>query len=393
MSVLDAITLIVVALLGVLVGAVGVGAFRLSQRQQDVENGVDPQYTQPPVDLLAMTSALPGIVIVVDPDNKIVRADAKAYAKGLARHQELTHPALIEVAARVRAEGVPLTTEMTLPRSDLPEAAELFFRVRVAPLPGDLLLIVAEDLTIQRRNEAARRDFTANVSHELKTPVGAVRLLAETIAENSDDSEAVAYFASRLSKESERLSTLVQDIIDLSRLQSPDALDSPDLVSVKQVISEALHQEEFPAEQARIELRGPDPALEAYVWGDKDMLVMAVRNLVDNAVRYSHPDSWVRVDAVRNQERICIRVIDTGIGISSEHQQRIFERFFRVDTARSRETGGTGLGLSIVKHVASDHGGTVTVASLPGRGSTFTLVLPEAEIGENGDELKDKDAR
>ena len=123
------------------------------------------------------------------------------------------------------------------------------------------------------------------------------------------------------------------------------------------------------------------------------MLVMAVRNLVDHAVRYSHPDSWVRADAVRNQERICIRVIDTGIGISSEHQQRIFERFFRVDTARSRETGGTGLGLSIVKHVASDHGGTVTVASLPGRGSTFTLVLPEAEIGENGDERKDKDAR
>lgn len=377
----EVLTLVVVAVLGVLVGAVGVGAYRLSVREQSREQTVD--VAEPPLsgEVLSVLTALPGITIVVDRDDRIERADATAYAKGLARGSELTHPVVLDLVHRVREQGLTLTGDFSLPRSTIARTATLDFQVRVAALPAGRVLILAEDRTLQRRTEATRRDFTANVSHELKTPVGAIRLLAETIAENPGDEEAVAHFAPRLVREAERLSALVQDIIDLSRIQGPDALDAAEMVDIDEVVTSAIARQETTAESAGIVLVGPREPTGALVWGSRDMLVTAVRNLVDNAVRYSQSGSHVSIGTSVRDDLVSISVVDSGIGIPEEDQERIFERFYRVDPARSRNTGGTGLGLSIVKHVASDHGGTVTVWSRPGRGSTFTLLLPVAESG------------
>ena len=385
----EVFTLVVVAVVGVLVGAVGVAAFRLSEHQWKRELTVDVEPETLSVETLAVLNAIPGIVIVIDSANTVVRADAAAYAKGLVRGNDVTHEALATQIARARDLGRTMTEDLQLPRSQVAGAALVDFSVRVAPLPRGSVLILAEDQTFQRRSATARRDFTANVSHELKTPVGAIRLLAETIQENPGDEEAVAHFARSLTRESERLSALVQDIIDLSRLQGPDTLDSAELVDIDQVVSSALALQTTTADNAGVELMGPALPVDVKTWGNQEMLVTAVRNLVDNAVRYSAPGSRVSIGASCEDDLVHISVVDTGEGISDADQQRIFERFYRVDPARSRNTGGTGLGLAIVKHVAADHGGTVTVWSRPGSGSTFTLVLPIADTGGPGAWLRD----
>lgn len=378
----EILTLVVVAVLGVLVGAFGVGSFLVSQRQIDEEETVEPEPMGLSPDALAILTSLPTISIVVDGWGGVLRADAAAYSKGLVKGDGLAHRGLIALVDRVAETGIPEREEMRLPRSTVESSSLLDFKVRVAPLPRGYSLILVEDTTIERRNAAARRDFSANVSHELKTPVGAIRLLAETIAENPDDSEAVGRFAPKLVRESERLSNLVKDIIDLSRLEAPDPLSAPSLVDIDEVVGIALERESVTAQAAGIELVGPAERAGARVWGDEDMLVTAVRNLLDNAVRYSRSGARVSLGVDVEDDLVSVSVVDSGIGISEEEQSRVFERFYRVDPARSRNTGGTGLGLSIVKHVASDHGGTVTLWSRPGRGSTFTLVLPEAETGD-----------
>lgn len=382
-TVAEVLSLIVVAALGVLVGAVGVAAFRVSERQKDREETVEVEDSDRlSAEMLALLTAIPEIAIVVDHDDSINRADAAAYAKGLVRGDELTHPELVELVHGARDSGLTQTAQLTLPRSPFARSAMLDFSVRAAALPADRVLVLAEDLTAQRRNEQTRRDFTANVSHELKTPVGAIQLLAETIAEHPDDAQTVAHFAPKLQREAARLSALVQDLVDLSRLQGPDALSAPELVDIDQVVAAAVSRQEAYALGVGIELVAPGSSSGARVWGDADMLVTAVRNLVDNAVRYSDRGGRVSVGVSVADDLVSIAVVDSGIGISEDDQTRIFERFYRVDPARSRNTGGTGLGLSIVKHVATDHGGTVTVWSRPGRGSTFTLVLPLADVGD-----------
>lgn len=392
----EVLTLVIVAALGLLVGVVGVTAFIFSERQQRAEETVDVDHEGLPGEVLSILTALPGIAIVVEADDAIVRAGAAAYSKGLVRGDELGHEALLDLVHRVRRGGLALTEKMQLPRSSLSHSTMLDFEVRAAALPAGRVLVLAEDLTLQRRMEATRRDFTANVSHELKTPVGAIQLLAETIADNPSDEEAVAHFAPRLRREAERLAALVQDIIDLSRLQEPDALDAAALLDVDDIVNAAIVRQETIAEANGVELTGPVVASGAQVWGDRDMLVTAVRNLLDNAVRYSTRGGRVSVGVETRDDLVSVSVVDSGVGISEEDQARIFERFYRVDPARSRNTGGTGLGLSIVKHVAADHGGTVTVWSRPGRGSTFTLVLPLASgsgpgAHGNGDEGADRD--
>ncbi|MDN6566122.1 MAG: ATP-binding protein [Actinomyces sp.] len=377
----EVLTLVLVAALGLLVGAVGVGAFVFSERQRSAEDTVEVEHEGLPGDVLSVLTALPGIAIVLERDDSVMRADAAAYSKGLVRGNALAHGQLSDLVHRVRRGGLAVTDKMQLPRSSISASTMLDFEVRVAALPAGRILLLAEDLTAQRRLEATRRDFTANVSHELKTPVGAIQLLAETIADNPGDEEAVAHFAPRLRRESERLSALVQDIIDLSRLQEPDALAAAELLDVDDVVSAALLRQETIAEANGVELVGPLTSSHAHVWGDRDMLVTAVRNLVDNAVRYSPHGGRVSVGVEVHDDLVSLSVVDSGVGISVEDQARVFERFYRVDPARSRSTGGTGLGLSIVKHVAADHGGTVTVWSRPGRGSTFTLGLPRAPAG------------
>jgi two-component system sensor histidine kinase SenX3 len=242
-----------------------------------------------------------------------------------------------------------------------------------------------DDRTEARRVEEIRRDFTANVSHELKTPIGALHLLAEAVQDAADEPEAVRHFAARMLQESQRLSTLVQEIIDLSRLQVADALHPPVPVGVDEVVADAVDRCRLVAQAKGIDvIIGGDTG--STVYGDHNLLVTAVRNLVDNAISYSGDGTRVGVGVRRESELVEISVTDQGIGIVAEDQKRVFERFYRVDPARSRATGGTGLGLSIVKHVAANHGGEVTVWSMPGQGSTFTLRLPESTVPPSGGE-------
>ena len=215
----------------------------------------------------------------------------------------------------------------------------------------------------------------ANVSHELKTPVGALRLLAEAVDDASDDPEAVQRFASRMRTESDRLSGLVQQIIELSRLQAHDPLERPVMVDLDAAVATAVdtNATEAAAKGITVESRG-EPGLE--VFGSQELIGAAVSNLVANAVAYSADGSRVVVTTRSEGDRVQVVVVDQGIGIPAEDIDRIFERFYRVDPARRRSTGGTGLGLAIVKHVAATHGGDVSAWSVEGQGSTFTLSLP-----------------
>ena len=237
------------------------------------------------------------------------------------------------------------------------------------------MLALVEDRTRERRVEAVRRDFVANVSHELKTPVGAIRLLAEAVTDAADDPEAVERFASRMLTESDRLTKLVQQIIELSRLQGDDPLEAPVPVSLDDVVAAAVDTSTIDAGAKHITLvTTGDNELE--VFGSLDQITAAVSNLVANAVAYSDEGSRVLVSTKSLGDTAQISVVDQGIGIPAREIDRIFERFYRVDPARHRSTGGTGLGLSIVKHVAATHGGDVSVWSVEGQGSTFTLTLP-----------------
>ncbi len=258
---------------------------------------------------------------------------------------------------------------------------------RLGPLGDGFVVVEASDTSAAVRLEAVRRDFVANVGHELKTPVGAMAVLAEAVLD-ADDPEEVTRFASKILHESRRLGALVTELIELSRLQGADPLPELEPVAVDDVVSEAVRRARVSAETA-----GTDLALDApsglEVAGSSTLLVTALANLLENAVAYSPTGSSVSVRRrrVRGSDGpgIEISVTDRGIGIAPEHQERVFERFFRVDPARSRATGGTGLGLAIVKHVAANHGGEVRVWSEPGVGSTFTLRLPVPEPGDDGE--------
>jgi len=251
----------------------------------------------------------------------------------------------------------------------------------VQGLGDGFTLVEAADMSESVRLEATRRDFVANVSHELKTPVGAVGLLAEAVLDSVDDPETVHRFATKILRESTRLGALVTELIALSRLTGAEALPDLDTVEVDDVVTEALARSRLSAESMGIDITVDEPSgLE--VAGDRTLLVTALSNLVENAIAYSPPDASVSVSRRVEGGWVEIAVTDRGIGIEPEHQVRVFERFFRVDPARSRATGGTGLGLAIVKHVLANHGGEVRLWSRPGTGSTFTMRLPA--IGSAG---------
>ena len=309
--------------------------------------------------------------LVVNENDEVLKASAPAYSLGLVRGKSVYVPELAELVRAVRRDGQIRETEFVLPRG----RAAQHVTARVAPLSSRLVLALVEDRTRERRFESIRRDFVANVSHELKTPVGALNLLAEAVAEAADDPAAVKRFAGRMQTESERLSRLVQQIIALSRLQSDDPLEAPHLVSVDEIIELAIDQSAIDAQAKDIEVVH-DGARGVQLPGNGDQVAMAVGNLVANAVTYSPESSRVVVGAKATEDAVDITVTDQGIGIPAHEIDRIFERFYRVDPARHRSTGGTGLGLSIVKHVAATHGGEVRVWSVEGSGSTFTLTLP-----------------
>ena len=358
------------ALLGAVLGSGVVLAWRISEHQQQRVPKHEPAV---PSGVTTVLSVLRSSALVVNENDEVLKASAPAYALGLVSGNELCVEDLAELVRQVRRDGQIRDTEIVLARGRA--SAPVHVTARVAPLSSRLVLALVEDRTRERRVEAIRRDFVANVSHELKTPVGAIHLLAEAVAEASDDPEAVQRFAGRMHTESERLSRMVQQIIELSRLQGDDPIDEPLPVNVDTVLEAAVDASAIDAQAKQITvLRDGESGLE--VLGNGEQIAVAVGNLVANAVTYSPDGSTVVVAARADDLIVDIVITDQGIGIPAEEIDRIFERFYRVDPARHRSTGGTGLGLSVVKHVAASHGGEVKVWSVEGQGSSFTLTLP-----------------
>ncbi|MFI0417530.1 sensor histidine kinase [Spongiactinospora sp. 9N601] len=335
----------------------------------------ESEATALPNGVASVLAVLPSSAVVLDREDRVLRASSAARAFGLVKGDRMMAAELLALARQVRRDGEIRESEIEVAGHKFGQEATLF-AVRVAPLGSHgQVLVLAEDQTERRRVEAVRRDFVANVSHELKTPVGALSLLAETIQDAADDPEAVTRFAGRMQHEAARLNYLVQDLITLSRIQGGEPIPTPGPVPVDEVMHEAVDRCNTKAAAKDITLvAGGTEGLR--VWGDDELLVTALRNLIDNAVAYSPEHTRVVVSARPAGESVEISVSDQGIGIPESAQERIFERFFRVDAARSRATGGTGLGLAIVKHVSVAHGGEVAVWSKEGSGSTFTLRLP-----------------
>jgi two-component system sensor histidine kinase SenX3 len=326
--------------------------------------------------LLAALEQVAQGVVVSDAGGRVVYRNWQAATFVGGRHSEaLAQQALRELlaAAVVGGESREQTLELfSPPRRTL--------TIRATPLiDGDSVLgavAIIEDVSERRRLEAVRRDFVANISHELKTPVGALSLVAETL-EGEDDPKIVARLSHRMRTEAERLSRIIEDLLDLSRIEAEES-PSRDPVPVHLILGQAVERLRPAAQHRGIRLEVEEPPPNIVVRGDRRQLVSAVHNLVDNAIKYSEDESSVQVRVEESNGWVDISVKDHGIGIPSRDLERIFERFYRVDRARSRDTGGTGLGLSIVRHVAGNHGGEVRVSSREGEGSTFTLRLPGA---------------
>ncbi|GAB3038219.1 ATP-binding protein [Parafrigoribacterium mesophilum] len=359
---------------GVLVGAGLVSILHFAARRG--ERAVHVVNPAVPDGVDQVVEALESAGVVLDPSNNVVKASPGALAFGLVLGQTLVHPELVALVDRVRRDGEPITEELELARGPFGDA-NIFLFVRVARLGARYVLLLAEDRTESYRLDAVRRDFVENISHELKTPIGAVGLLAEALKAASNEPDQVRRFAKRLTKESERLARITQEIIELSRLQAADALAKPDVVDIDHVVAVAIDQNRVAAEARHITIvSGGDAGAEVY--GDEALLIVAVHNLISNAVVYSPKGSRVGIGVSQGDGIVEIAVTDQGIGIPDEDLERVFERFYRIDPARSRHTGGSGLGLSIVKHVVQNHGGDVRVWSQPHSGSTFTIRLPEA---------------
>lgn len=370
----DGLTFVFGILLGLLIGLVASAAFYYSERQRQSRPTTTPD-SEPTAPATAVLDAVPQGHIIVRGD-EIERASTRAYAYGLIRDGHLRTDVL-EMLETARSDGSVTDLELAVPRQTMDDAVDRRLWLRAAPLLGDRWLILFEDNTEKRRLEETRRDFVANVSHELKTPVGAVGLLAETIQQVSNEPENVVKFSEKMVVEANRLGDLVQEIIQLSRLQEGDSLAKSEVVEIDDVVREAIDRVRVEAEARKVNLvSGGDTGLQVY--GDRALLTTGIRNLLDNAVRYSRPQGRVAVGVSAHDGEVSIAVVDQGEGIPADMRERIFERFYRGDKARSRETGGSGLGLSIVKHVAADHGGRIKLWSEPGQGSTFTMILPQA---------------
>jgi two-component system, OmpR family, sensor histidine kinase SenX3 len=337
--------------------------------------------------LQRIVALAPTGVAVVDNHRDVVFMNARAQELGLVRDRLLDERAW--TAARgVLGGGEDVDIDLSPSRSASARSG-LSVRGRVRLLAEEdrrfAVIYVFDDSEVARM-EATRRDFVANVSHELKTPVGAMGLLAEALLESADDPDTVRRFGEKMHLESQRLANMVTELIELSRLQGAERLPELEAVDVDTVVGEALSRSKVAADNAHISITTDRPS-GFKVLGDQALLVTALANLVSNAIAYSPPGSPVSISRRRRGTNVEIAVTDRGIGIAREHQERVFERFFRVDKARSRATGGTGLGLAIVKHIAANHNGTIRLWSQSGTGSTFTLSVPAYEdAGDESDE-------
>jgi two-component system sensor histidine kinase SenX3 len=335
-------------------------------------------------------------VVVLDADDHPVLVNPAARAMGLLRSGGApgtiaAHPILRTLAGQVRRTGVRREVELDLPRGKSGNAsAPLGLHLRAVALNSTHVAVEAADVTESHRLARVRRDFVANVSHELKTPIGALQLLAEALLDatetaaeleaESDDAKnedlvAARRFAERIHHESARMGRLVNELLELTRLQGAEPLPTPEPVAVDWVIAEVIDRTRTTASAKTIEVTYSGPK-GAMVYGSDSQVATAVTNLVENAIAYSGEDTKVSITLRQDDDWVEIDVADQGIGIAPHDVDRIFERFYRADQARSRSTGGTGLGLAIVKHIATNHGGRVDVTSTLGDGSTFTLRLP-----------------
>jgi two-component system sensor histidine kinase SenX3 len=380
------VVIVIVALVAA-VGTLLLSVRSLRRDLQSVAQGTTPTDAQRPgsdadVERESLAAALDASedgVIVVDAQGQELLRNAAGERFRHARHADALVEDAVGELLRLALRGQRAERELQLfgpPREVV--------RIRAVPLQRGNRSIGAaafvRDVSELRRVESVRRDFVANVSHELKTPIGALSLLAETMAAG-EDSPVNSQLAYRVQHEANRLGRIVDDLLDLSLIEAQEApIREP--VPVHVVLHEAAERVRGAADAVGIPLNVPPVATDLVVSGDSSQLVSAVTNLLDNAVKYSEPGDRVEVDAAVVDGNICISVRDQGIGIPSRDLERIFERFYRVDRARSRATGGTGLGLSIVRHVAQAHGGDVTVESTEGEGSTFRFRLPLPSSGE-----------
>ena len=330
-----------------------------------------------PDGVAAVVDVLESAGVVLDGSNQVLLASPGAVHFDIVDGRELRSSEILTSVRRVWRTGETEVLDIVHRRGRIGAGIELRLRVRIAPLGNRFMLVLAADRTEELRLADVRRDFVANISHELKTPIGAVAVLSEAIEAAAEDPARVRSFAQRMQVEADRLGRMTKELIDLSRIEAVDPLDRPERVSISAVVDMAVDRNRVLADAKRTRLI-PRVLAEAEVLGSAELISMAVQNLIANAVQYSPEATHVGIGARVVDGIVEIAVTDKGVGISREDRERVFERFYRVDPARSRVTGGTGLGLSIVKHIAVSHGGEVTLWSRPGQGSTFTLRLPVA---------------
>lgn len=380
--------LLIGLLIGVLLGVLALQFYRVRvKRQRNNRTASELQgnrvSTVAQVLHFAIQSA-PSAVVVVDKRRNVVMSNPRAHELSLV-HERAVNETVWKTVQRVFMDHESREITFTPPRrkGSRPVIA-VAGQVQLLTLQDDRYAVIyATDDSEHLRMESARRDFVANVSHELKTPVGAISLLVETLMEVREDPESVEYFGGKLVGETRRMGQMITELISLSKLQGAESLPDPQMISIDSVVEEAFDRCKLAAETANIELV-KDGRSGALVMGDKSLLVTSVSNLMTNAINYSPAGTPVSVSREIHDDLVRVKVTDRGIGIAPEDQKRLFERFFRVDRARSRNTGGTGLGLAIVKHVMMNHGGRVSVWSRPGTGSTFTLELPRFTPSETG---------
>jgi two-component system sensor histidine kinase SenX3 len=376
------ISLAIGLLIGIALSLVVVWAYRARARMDEETS------TTVPEGVTDVLGSMDDAACVIDTSGLVLAASLAAARFGIQVGATLDNPELRQLVRGVRATGGTATESLRITRGGLSLDPRLV-SARASVISPRMALLIIRDVTEQERLDQMRRDFVANTSHELKTPVGAVTLLAEAIESAADDPAQVRIFAARISAEASRLGQLTGRIMSLSRLQADDGLGDVRPVAIDEVIAASIEAHVVQADSAGVDLaRGGDR--DVWVRGDAQILIEAIGNLVANAIVYSPKGSRVGIGVRADGDIVEIAVSDQGIGIAEADRERIFERFYRADEARSRRTGGTGLGLSIVKHAIQRHGGEVLLWSRPGRGSTFTVRLPRIDSPVSGDVKKEK---
>jgi len=345
------------------------------QKHEALITSTNSQQAQRVAALSGILDVLPDAAAIVDESDHVLASSGNCVAMGLVVNDRIGPVELKALNREVQRLRKTQTRDVTITRKGS-RFGEWEARLQVSPIDEHLSLVIAQDLSEERRLNDVRRDFVANVSHELKTPVGALSLLAEAIQAADTDIEQVRHFTSRMQIEVKRLTAMISDLVALSQVQGDAPLRNSAPVEVSFIIHEAVDATKISADQKHIEVIVADEINVGQIFGDEDQLHVALNNLLSNAIKYSPNNTRVGVGARVNEDMIEISVTDQGPGILESDLSRIFERFYRVDPARSRDTGGTGLGLAIVKHVCANHGGDCVVWSQVGQGSTFTLRFP-----------------